>query len=320
MTVRLALAGTGLFGEEHMRVIAGLEGVKLACVADINAKAAEGAAQRHGAPDWGTDIVPLLDQCKPDGLIVATPGQTHVPLATAALARGIPVLVEKPMAMTAAEAQSLVEAEKRGAGFVLPGHVLRFSGPHRQIADIIGAGEIGRVLSLSARRYRDDSHAVRYPDIDPIMMTMIHDIDLALWLSGALADEVLALRNPAGSQRSQTLVTARDRNGAQWSLMTAWTFALDGCPPDRLEIVGEKGGIDFETGAYLRQYGAKIRESDLRGAPDDSLTNEVAYFADCIRQARRPDRVTPADAHRGLLVAEAALASLQQNKVVQLPR
>ncbi|WP_119269195.1 Gfo/Idh/MocA family protein [Taklimakanibacter deserti] len=320
MKLKLALAGAGLFGEEHLRVMSRMADVEIAGIADVNAKAAESAAQRYGALDWGTDIIAQLDRRKTDGLIIATPGQTHVPIAKQALERGIPVLVEKPMAMTAAEAATLVEREALSQAFILPGHVLRFSKPHRLIADIVGSGGIGRLLSLTARRYRDDSHALRYPDIDPIMMTMIHDIDLALWMAGAPVHEVLALRNPAHEQRAQTVVTARDRNGAAWTLATAWTFALDAAPPDRLEIVGERGGIDFETGAYLRQYGAKVREIDLaREEPDDPLYTEVAYFADRIRSGRPPETVTAKDAHAGLLIAEAALASLSQGGIVKLP-
>lgn len=319
MKLRLALAGAGLFGEEHLRVMARMDDIEIASVADLNGKAAESAAKRHGALDWGTDIIALLDRRKTDGLIIATPGQTHVPIARQALERGIPVLVEKPMAMTAADAAALAGLKAPDPAFILPGHVLRFSKPHRIIADIVRSGEIGRLLSLTARRHRDDSHALRYPDIDPIMMTMIHDIDLALWMARSPALEVLALRDPAGEQRSHTVVTARDRNGAAWTLATAWTFALDAAPPDRLEIVGERGGIDFETGAFLRQYGARIREIDLHlSAPDDPLHSEVAYFVDCIRSGRRPQAVTAADAHSGLLIAEAALASLRMGGVVKL--
>lgn len=320
MSVRLALAGAGLFGEEHLRVMARMGEVEIACIADRDAVAAERAAQRYGAGDWGTDIITLLERRAPDGLIIAAPGHTHVSIARQALELGIPVLVEKPVGMTAAEADILAEMDARGPGFVLPGHVLRFSKPHRMIADIVHSGEIGRVLSLSARRYRDDSHAVRYPDIDPVMMTMIHDIDLALWMAGTLPREILALRSPADEQRSQTLVSARDRNGAAWTLATAWTFAADAAPPDRLEIVGERGGVDFETGSVLRQYGPKTREIDLaKSGPDDPLHSEVSYFVDCIRSGRRPEVVTSRDAHAGLMIAEAALASLRAGGIVTLP-
>lgn len=312
MAVRLALAGAGLFGQEHLNAVARIPDAEMVAIADRNEKAAQAAAERHGVKDWGTDIMALLERLKPDGVIIASPGQTHVPLALTALALGIPALVEKPMAMTAAEAASLVEADARGPAFVLPGHVLRFSSPHRRIAEIIKSGEIGQVLSIYARRHRDDSHAVRYTDIDPIMMTMIHDIDLALWLTGAPASAVEALRSPANAQRSQTLVTARGDAGAVWSLATSWTYPGEAAP-DRIEIVGERGGIDFETGAYIRQYGDSPRHIDLSGdGPDDSLLQEVSYFVSCIRSGTRPTIVTSRDALAGLRIAEAALTSLRK--------
>lgn len=310
MAVKLALAGAGLFGREHLRVIDRIADTQVVAIADRDEKAAGTAAQRHGVTDWGSDIVDLMRRTRPDGVIIASPGQTHVPLALAALELGIPALVEKPMAMTAAEARPLVEADARGPAFVLPGHVLRFSTPHRRIADIIRAGEIGRVLSISARRHRDDSHAVRYRDIDPIMMTMIHDIDLALWMTGGAAGEVHAWRSPRGAQRSQTLVTAKGDTGALWSLATSWTYPGEAAP-DRIEIDGERGGIDFETGAYIRQYGDKPRRIDLAELrPDDALFNEVSYFVHCIRAGSRPGVVTARDALAGLEIAGAALASL----------
>jgi predicted dehydrogenase len=318
--VKIALAGTGLFGEEHLRALARIEGVAVTAVADIDDKAAQRAAGRHGVADWGSDIIALIDRHRPDGLIIATPGHAHVPLAQAALARGIPVLVEKPVAMTTAEAALLAEADARGPGFVLPGHVLRFSQPHRTIAGIVTSGAIGRVLSFASRRYRDDSHARRYADIDPIMMTMIHDIDLGLWMTGASVSEVLALRRPHDRQhRSHTLMTADGRNGASWSLTTAWTFPGETPPPDRIEIVGDDGGIDFETGAFLRQYGAAPRTIDLAGQADESLFTEDSYFVDCIRKRERPRIVTSGDAHAGLGIAEAAMASLRLGGVVRLP-
>lgn len=310
MVVRLALAGAGLFGQEHLSVIDRIPDVDVVAIADRNQAAAKTAADQHGVLHWGADIQPLLEKHRPDGVIIASPGQTHVPLALGALALGIPVLVEKPMAMTAAEAQTLVEADAQGPGFVLPGHVLRFSSPHRRIVDIIHSGEIGRVLSLYARRHRDDSHAVRYPDIDPIMMTMIHDIDLAVWMTGGSAGDVQALRSPKGAQRSQTLVTARGDHGAIWQLATSWTYPGEAAP-DRIEIVGERGGIDFETNAYIRQYGDISRHIDLAEfGPDDSLFNEDSYFVSCLRSGTRPSIVTAQDALAGLKVAAAALASL----------
>ena len=319
--VRILVAGAGLFGREHLRTLAGMNGVELAGVADVDQAAARQAAERFGAPVWGADAEALIERLQPDGLVVATPGQTHLALAGAALAREVPVLVEKPVAMTAADVATLADAEAASAGFVLPGHILRFSAPHRQLVEIVRSGEIGEVLAVISRRYRDDSHAVRYPDIDPVLMTMIHDIDLALWISGAAAAAVHAVRSPAGSHRSDTMMLATDTRGSAWQLSTAWTYPGAAVPVDRREVVGSHGGVELEVETHLRQYGATTRSIDLRSAaPDDALAAELACFVDALRSGARPGVVTLGDAWNGLVAAEAAMASLRSGEVVRPPR
>src|SRR5215471_16524547 len=133
-TVRLVVAGAGRFGREHLRTLAAMAGVVLA-----------------GVAAWERDAAVLIDRLRPDGVVVATPGVTHVALATRALAAGASVLVEKPVATTAADAAALAEAAAKGPGFVQPGHILRFSGPHRTLVGIVRSGEIGDILSVIAR-------------------------------------------------------------------------------------------------------------------------------------------------------------------------
>src|SRR5260221_8531277 len=145
--MRIVVAGAGLFGREHLRALAGIDGVALAGVADLDESAARAAAERYGAPAWSTDAAALIDRLLPDGVIVATASPSHVALATRALAAGASVLVEKPVAMTAADAVRLLAAEAASPGFGLPGHVLRFSAPHRTLVEIVRSGAIGDILA-----------------------------------------------------------------------------------------------------------------------------------------------------------------------------
>lgn len=309
--VRLVVAGAGAFGREHLRVLSRMADVALVGVADVNVALAEEAAGRYGIADRGADATTLIDRLRPDGLIVATPGSTHVGLAVHALELGIPVLVEKPVAVDRAEAASLLDAEAGSSAFVLPGHILRFSEPHRQLVAIAHSDELGPILSVTARRHRDESHAVRYSD-DPVLMTMIHDIDLVLWITGAGIEDVLALRRPAGAQRSETLMTARGARGPVWRLSTAWTFPVESCPPDRIEVIGERGSVELEVGAAIRSYGTSPRIIDVSGAAADQPHEaELAYFVECIRTGAKPSVVTLGDAVAGLGISDAILASLR---------
>lgn len=323
-TVRLVVAGAGKFGCEHLRALSSVPDTEVVGIADLSETASREAARAfgHESAATHTDAVTLLDALKPDGLIVATPGFTHVPLATAALQRNIPVLLEKPVAPSLTEATTLHAAETASKAFVLPGHVLRFSSPHRHFAEIIRSGAIGDVLSVTARRHRDESHAVHYPD-DPVVLTMIHDIDLALWLSGGPSDgSVFATRNPAETHRSETQATVTRADGIVWRLSTAWTFPSPAaCPPDRIEVIGTDGAAELEVGNAIRVYGSETQIIDISDETDDGmLQSEDACFAECLRTGRRPTQLTLADAISGLSIAEAAQASLRSNTTENIQR
>ena len=309
--LRIAVAGAGAFGREHLAVLARRDDVAIAGVADIRPDATDAAMRDFGAERDFVDAVAMIEAVQPDGLVVASPGHTHVAIATAALARGIPVLLEKPVGLSAADADALIAAERRSTAFVLPGHVLRFSEPYRRVVEIVRSGAIGGVLSVSARNHRDEGHAARYPDIDPVLMTMVHDIDFILWVTGGALEAVLALRRPAGTARSETIVTGWDDAGAIWHISNAWTLPVPDGAPDRVEIVGDRGSVEMDLGIAIRVFGANAREIDLRDAPpDDMLAVEIEAFLTGVRAGRHPGIVTLADARNGLAAADAIARSL----------
>lgn len=317
--VRLAIAGAGLFGREHLRLLSTRDDVDLIGVADMNPGPAETAARRFGIAETSTDAIELTNRLRPDGLIVATPGPTHVAIAANALEHGIPVLVEKPVAMTVADAAALADVNTATGGLVLPGHVLRFSEPHRRFVAIAHSDAIGPILSVTARRHRDDDHARRYRE-DPVLMTMIHDIDLALWITGTRSDavRVLATRRPSGTSRSETLATIEHGSGPVWRLATAWTFTTDSCPSDRIAVVGERGSVALDVDGSIRVFGADPRQIDVTVDYDAALAAEHAHFVDCIHNRTPPTAVTLDEALDGLVIAEAVLASVNTGEVVRL--
>jgi len=315
--LRLAVAGAGLFGCEHLKMLAAYPDVEVVGIADRNSAAAEAAASRFGIAETATDAIEMAERLRPDGLIVATPGPTHVAIAGHALGLGIPVLVEKPVAMTVADATALAEIADGSDGFVLPGHVLRFSEPHRRFAAIVRSESVGPILSVTARRHRDDSHARRYVE-DPVLMTMVHDIDLALWLTGgeAMPRQVLATRRPGGTSRSETLATVNGATGTVWRLATAWTFPIESCPSDRIEVVGENGSAELDVDGTIRMFGTEPQTIKVAVDYDAALHNEHVHFVDCLRSEKPPEVVTLSEAITGLSVAEAAMASIESGSPV----
>jgi predicted dehydrogenase len=315
----IAVAGAGAFGREHLRTLSEMDGLRVAGIADISAEAARRGVEDFGAAAAFTDAAEMFTHLRPDGVVIATPGHTHVALASAALALDIPVLLEKPVGLAAADADALIEAERKSRAFVLPGHILRFSTPYRTVAQVARSGELGPILSVTGRNHRDETHATRYPDIDPVLMTMVHDIDMALWITGAPLAEVLAFRRPPESFRSETLMTGVGRRGCVWHISNAWTFPTLDTPPDRLEVVCERGSVELELGASVRVYGEPGRDIDIRSVSDDDMLEaEISYFLDCIRQDRRPEIVTLEDAREGLAACDAIRESLRTGTLVRV--
>jgi predicted dehydrogenase len=312
------VAGAGLFGREHLDRLAKRADVQVAAVADPSREALDAVRTRSTAAELFGNAAEMLERVQADGVIVATPSATHFDLTEQALSRGMAVLLEKPVASGLDEAQCLVEAAKRSGKLVLPGHVLRFSKDHQRVAEIIASGAIGRPLYINSRRYRDESHAIRYSDADPILMTMIHDIDLALWFAGAPFRSAWAHRQPSAGFRSMTAATCITQNGIICNLRTAWTFGSGDEPPDRLEIVGDRGSVELEPGRSFVQFaGGSKREIPL-GAEDDALANEQTHFIECLRDPSHKPALTLEDAFHGLRLAGALFKSIETGRCIEL--
>jgi predicted dehydrogenase len=313
--LRLLLAGAGLFGCEHLDRLAKLNDVQIVGIADPSADARDRIKKRYGFPTLFADAQDMLERISADGVIVATPSATHVDLAMKALGRGMSVLLEKPVAPNPMLADRLAAA---AAGkLVLPGHVLRFSKDHQRIAEIVRSGAIGRPIYVNSRRYRDDSHASRYSDVDPVLMTLIHDIDLALWLSGAPFRSARAHRIPDGF-RSMTVATGITQSDVICDLRTAWTFTSGDLPADRVEVVGDRGSVELELGRALSLFHDGTRQEIPLEAADDALANEQAHFIACIRDPTCKPALTLRDAAAGLRVAEALLQSIDTGQSVEI--
>ncbi|MGD9511028.1 MAG: Gfo/Idh/MocA family protein [Geminicoccaceae bacterium] len=306
--MKLMVAGTGLFGKEHLARLTAIGGIRLAA-SDTRTAALGEVAQRFSLVDRDSDAFALVDRFRPDGIVVATPVEAHVPLGLHALALGIPVLIEKPIASDAAGARRLAEAAAAGSAFLQPGHILRFCAAHRLLADLVGSGAIGDLLFLASRRFRDDSHARHYPDIDPVLMTLIHDIDLALWMGGAPAVSVAATRRPQGTARSITSVQAEGANGVIWHLATAWLHPSTNTPADRVEVLGTEGSATLFVGSHIE---LRARESRRIAVPaeDDPLRTELECFLAGVRAGASRAPVRPEDAVDGLEAAGMILRAL----------
>jgi predicted dehydrogenase len=316
--LKVLVAGAGPFGQEHLMRLAARADVKIVGVADPDAGARQRARAGFGVETCVADTMELIDSTAAHAIIVATPAASHVAISQHALGAGLCVLVEKPAAVSAESAQELIAAAAKAKGLVLPGHVLRFSRDHQRLVEIVRSGRIGSVLYVNSRRYRDDNHALRFPDTDPILMTLIHDIDLAQWITNADFSAVHAHRCGGPGFRSMTTITATTSTRVVCDLRTCWTFSEGQAPPDSWEVVGDRGSVQLTAGQGVTLYCEGRVTVYTASEGDDPLHNEHDHFLACVRDRSRRPAIGLAEALVGLELADAAMRSLREHGAVAI--
>ncbi len=170
----LLLVGCGAWGERMLRDLLEL-GARVE-VADADAARRELALSRGARRVVGN--AEAAEDC--DGIVLATPAVTHAALVESLLARGVPLLVEKPLAVDAADADRLAGLAPERT-FV--GHVWRYHAGVRSLAERVAAGELGRIEWLRSTRANWTSPRT---DVDPVWTLAPHDLSIALALLGTL--------------------------------------------------------------------------------------------------------------------------------------
>ena len=181
--VRVGVWGVGVWGEKHARVYASNPEALLAGVYDRDAAKASAVAAQHGARAFGTPEE-LLAAC--EAVSIAVPTVAHRAAVEQAAAAGVHALVEKPMAVTLAEADAMLEAAKRAGTVLQVGHVERFNP-----ALAAARPAIGKVRFVEAHRLA--LFQPRSLDIDVVFDLMIHDLDIVLQAIGSLPTLVSAV-------------------------------------------------------------------------------------------------------------------------------
>lgn len=176
-----AVIGAGRMGSLHARAYLGLQGVRVGGVADHKLDAATQVADSVGAAPF-TSVVELLDRIKPDVVSVAVSTHEHAAVAIEILERGIPTLVEKPLAPTTAEASRILSAARATRTLLAGAHVERFNPAFEATMRLVADREVGAIRSIRTRRHgtRPDHH----PAIGVTLDLAVHDLDLAATLAG----------------------------------------------------------------------------------------------------------------------------------------
>ncbi|MDB5826715.1 MAG: oxidoreductase domain protein [Variovorax sp.] len=184
----VAVIGAGAIGRMHLERMLSHADIAPAAVADPT-DAARDYAAAIGVP-WFADYRELLDRTRLGAVIVATPNSTHADVGIACIERGLPVLMEKPVADTVAEGQRLCDAAAAAGIPLMVGHQRRHNPILRNARKLLADGVVGRPVSITALAtwLKPDSYFEpawrRQVGGGPVLINLIHDIDLLRFLIG----------------------------------------------------------------------------------------------------------------------------------------
>ena len=176
--VRVAVAGAGQFGQNHIRVVKESGSAELAAIVDPLPE----RAQAHGVPGF-SDARQLAGLV--DAAIVAAPTVAHEDVGCTLLEAGIDVLIEKPLAPDLASADRLVETAARHGRILQCGHLERFNPAVEALEQIV-------TLPLFFEIHRMSVFSPRSLDVDVVLDLMIHDLDIVLALVKSPLEEIRA--------------------------------------------------------------------------------------------------------------------------------
>ena len=280
---RIAVIGAGVIGKTHIDRILRNPQLVLAGIADPT-PAGEALAMSFGVP-WFADHRGLLERAGPQGAVVATPNSSHVPVALDCLERGIAALVEKPVADTVAEAQLLVDAQARTGVPVLVGHHRRHNPINRRAREIVQSGRLGRLVAVNvmATFLKPDAYFDvawrREPGGGPILINLIHEIDMLRFLVGEIAS-VQAIDSSAvrGFEvEDSAAAVLRFANGALGSMLlsdaTASPWCWDFCAGEQGQyprqsvqshfVAGTQGSLSLPDLALWNYRGERSWHAEL---------------------------------------------------------
>lgn len=335
-SARIAVVGFGLIGRRHAEVVLRSPGLSLAAVVDPQ-EDSRNAAAALGAPVFAT-LDELFDAQKPDGVVLATPTPMHVDQGLSCIAKRCPVLIEKPIAVTSAEARTLTEAAEKASVPLLVGHHRRHNGMVKAAKAVLAGGPIGRVRAVQATCwfYKPDHYFEVAPwrtlkGAGPISVNLVHDVDLLRHFCGEVrtvqAVAVPSARGFENEDLATAILTFEDGAVATISvsdsIVAPWSWELTArenpAYPATNEscylIGGSEGGLSLPDLRVWRHgavpdWWTPISATSLTCCTEDPLVTQIYHFARVIRGEEAP-LVSGLEGMRSLEVVEAIAIAAQ---------
>nr|WP_255599382.1 Gfo/Idh/MocA family oxidoreductase [Hasllibacter sp. MH4015] len=340
----MAICGFGLVGQRHAEAAKAVPGVTVSAVVEPSEAGRATAATQGLACHMSLDA--LFAAGPIDGLIVATPTPLHVDNTLDAIARGCPVLVEKPLATHVEAARAIVSASAQRSVPVLVGHHRRHNPIIQAAHDVISRGRIGDVRAVNALCwfYKPDAYFDVAPwrketGAGPVSVNLVHDIDLIRYLCGDVASVSAQAAPSARGYANEDVaaavltlatgaiatITVSDSIVAPWSWeMTSREYPIYPQTDESCYMIGgSEGGLslpDLRVWTHKngqRDWWTPIAAHPIERGMSDPLVNQISHFRDVIADGASP--LVPAEEGlRTLRVIEAIQTSAATGQPIHL--
>jgi predicted dehydrogenase len=335
--IKVGVIGLGMMGTTHLDVYSRRDDVQVLAVSDIIPERLEGketaAGNIEGQAQGGFDFSVVRKY--PEGkLLIADDEvelvdiclwtQLHAEYAIEALGRGKHVIVEKPLARTASDAQTLVEAAASARGLSMCAMCMRFWPGWTWLKDVVERGTYGKVRAAQLRRVTTHPGGPFYSDGrqcgGAILDLHIHDTDFVQYCFG-MPKGVYSFGYAGVTGEPDHVVTRYIYDDIPlvvaeggWSMAPGFGFEM------QYAVNFEQATATFDTAKPepLRVLGSDGEEIEVEIEPGMGYEREIAYFLDCIEQGRPPEIVTPASAADSVRIVEAEKKSIGTGQVVYL--
>ncbi len=309
----VAVIGTGFWGKNHARVYKELELTNLIAICDTNADRAKLIADQYGVKAY-TDSTLMLKDPEIQAISVCTWSTMLAQEALKGLNAEKHVLVEKPMATTTEQAQTLLKTAKANDLHLTVGFLMRFIPGLQQIREAVATKKIGELVSATAKRVTQWPE--RIGDVGVVKDTAIHDIDVMRFISGEDPTSVYAkmgsMRHRQFEDYAQIMLTFE--SGKTAFIETNWLT------PYKIRTLNVTGSEAIMRLDYNSQelWIENAKESLQPRIPfEEPLKAELKHFAECVLEDKKP-MITGEDGYKALQIALAAMESSAKNTVVKL--
>jgi predicted dehydrogenase len=285
--LKVGVVGVGALGQWHARVYSELPNAELVGVYDSLPNRAADIAARYN-----TRAFPSLEAlaAATEALSVVVPSDLHAAIAGSLMRQGLHLLVEKPIAATTAEAESMVALAQEKGLILQVGHVERFNPVLNVLEDVLTEPRFIEAVRLAPYPPPREGQRPRGTEVSVVLDLMIHDLEIILHLVRSPVRHIHAVGVPVLSQTEDIANVRLSFENGCVANVTASRISTERTRKIRVFQPDTYVSLDYEkqSGHLYRKEGAAIARSDVPIEKGEPLANELASFVDCVLTRGQP--------------------------------